>query len=299
MITRPLFSIIIPTYNRSNTLERALSSLVKQTLKDFEVIITDDGSTDSTYDVIQSFSSLLHIIYNKIPNSGGPAKPRNHAITFSSGIYIAFLDSDDSWLPSKLEVCLSRLSKGYQFVYHDAFQCYDSFPFIFSKHNLKSLQVTSPVFEYLINHGNPIFNSSVVVTRQLLDCALPIDEHVDLIAAEDFDFWLRISQFSDSFSHIALPLMNYHIANDNISSYQRKYSFTRYLCRKYNFPISQPSVLPYWALHNLATTSFKLNHYHDASLYCFAILKRRPPKIMTSFKFFLLLLSSRFLSLFS
>jgi glycosyltransferase involved in cell wall biosynthesis len=98
-------SVIIPTYNRAHVLKRALDSVAAQTFKDFDLWIIDDGSTDNTEAVVRDFASenpQLTISYRRTENSGVSAA-RNHAIRESRTPWLAFLDSDDEWLPEKLE----------------------------------------------------------------------------------------------------------------------------------------------------------------------------------------------------
>ncbi len=113
-----IFSVIIPKYNRTETLKRALQSLVTQTYKEFEVIVCDDGSTDNTKEIVDSFKNNLSIRYIWEENWGGPARPRNSGINISKNEWICFLDSDDWWYPKKLETVLSRLNNA-DIIYHD------------------------------------------------------------------------------------------------------------------------------------------------------------------------------------
>jgi glycosyltransferase involved in cell wall biosynthesis len=293
----PLVSVIIPTYNRALPLNRCLESLCAQTYGNFEVIIVDDGSTDNTFDVVDLFSLRLSTLYIKISNSGGPARPRNLAISRSSGKYIAFLDSDDSWAPTKLEVCLKFLQNGADLVYHDAYIKVRSF-FPLRAHSIPSRQVSVPVYEHLLRYGNSIVNSSVVVSRSLLEKALPIDESSDLIAAEDFDLWLRLAQYSDSFLYIPRPLLCYQVSGDNISSFTRKYRYTKYICAKHGLTSVPPAGLPDWALANLATSSFRLRLYSESCLYSWSLALRSSgqPRII---KFLAMIAASKFLARFS
>lgn len=101
-----MFSVIIPTYNREKELPRALQSIVHQSFKNFEVIIVDNGSTDGTRNVIDSFIKNypeidMKYIYQK--NSGSPAGSRNTGIKSAQYDWVAFLDSDDTWEDNKLE----------------------------------------------------------------------------------------------------------------------------------------------------------------------------------------------------
>lgn len=98
-------SIITPCYNAESTIKETIDSVLSQTYQDWEMIIVDDCSKDSSADIIKAYVEKdCRIIYFKTEkSSGSPTKPRNIAIEYASGRYIAFLDSDDIWLPNKLE----------------------------------------------------------------------------------------------------------------------------------------------------------------------------------------------------
>jgi glycosyltransferase involved in cell wall biosynthesis len=95
----PTVSVIIPTYNRARLVTKAIDSVLSQTYTDYEIIVVDDGSTDNTHLALESYISRINYIYQ--PNSG-PSAARNTGIRASKGKWIAFLDSDDSWVPQKL-----------------------------------------------------------------------------------------------------------------------------------------------------------------------------------------------------
>jgi len=101
MSIEPMVSVIIPTYNRSALLPAALGSALAQTLAEVEVIVIDDGSTDDTREVIAPFLDRIRYLES---DHGGPAHARNVGLRASAGRYIAFLDSDDRYLPDKLEL---------------------------------------------------------------------------------------------------------------------------------------------------------------------------------------------------
>ena len=117
---QPLISVIIPTYNRNESLKRCIQSVIFQTYQNFEILVMDDGSTDGTKEIVTDFNDP-RIIYEWDDNWGGPAKPRNRGIKKSSGEFIAFLDSDDWWLPKKLEESVVVLEKGSDLVYHQLY----------------------------------------------------------------------------------------------------------------------------------------------------------------------------------
>lgn len=99
----PKVSVIIPSYNRADLLGRSVSSVLRQTYQDFELIVVDDCSTDNTRDVVMSFDDRRVKYVRLDKNSGTPAAPTNAGIGLALGQYIAVQDSDDKWLPDKLE----------------------------------------------------------------------------------------------------------------------------------------------------------------------------------------------------
>ncbi len=101
MLPTPVVSVIIPTYNRAKTIERAINSVLNQTFSELELIVVDDCSTDSTAEIIKKYRDdrLIYIKHDKNRGEGGA---RNTGIRNSRAKYIAFLDSDDEWFPNKL-----------------------------------------------------------------------------------------------------------------------------------------------------------------------------------------------------
>ncbi len=98
-----VFSVVIPSFNRASTLSRAIESVLGQSFGDFELIVVDDGSTDNTEAVVASFLEDSRVRYFRTSNQGVSAA-RNFGVSKASGQYLAFLDSDDEWLPEKLQL---------------------------------------------------------------------------------------------------------------------------------------------------------------------------------------------------
>ena len=112
---RPFISVVIPTFNRAQQVQVALRSVLAQTYAEFEVIVVDDGSTDTTWEAVERFISQQNgkgkqIRYFSQTNQG-PSAARNKGIAEANGDWIAFLDSDDVWLPEKLEWQLHAIEK--------------------------------------------------------------------------------------------------------------------------------------------------------------------------------------------
>lgn len=106
----PLASVVLPTYNRTKHLGRAIESVLNQRFEDFELIVVDDGSTENTEAVVERFDDdRVNYLEHRV-NQGGSAA-RNTGIEASRGDYVAFLDDDDSWLPHKLGRQIERLEE--------------------------------------------------------------------------------------------------------------------------------------------------------------------------------------------
>src|ERR1039458_8209652 len=100
MSAGPLVSVIIPTYNRASTICKTIDDVFRQTYKNFELVVIDDGSTDDTQANLRRYGSRIRSFTQ---TNAGPAAARNRGIEVSRGDIIAFQDSDDFWAPTKLE----------------------------------------------------------------------------------------------------------------------------------------------------------------------------------------------------
>lgn len=109
-MNQPLVSVIIPTFNRRSTIKRAIDSVLTQTWKNFEIIIVDDCSTDDTFAFIQEqYGTLDNLIYIINEQNCGAGESRNIGVSYAHGDYIAFHDSDDEWMPQKLELQMQKI----------------------------------------------------------------------------------------------------------------------------------------------------------------------------------------------
>lgn len=183
----PRVSVVIPTYNSAAFLEEAIQSVLGQTYSDFEVVVIDDGSTDGTEYVVRSFGD--RVSYLKQDNRGVSAA-RNHGIHKSQGNYVAFLDSDDFWLPGKLAEQIPLLDRDAELglVYSD--WRVTSEKGVLEPSYLSNLAPASGyVFDELVRSGF-ILTSGTVVRRSCLDDVGDFDETLSI--AQDYDLWLRI-----------------------------------------------------------------------------------------------------------
>jgi glycosyltransferase involved in cell wall biosynthesis len=215
LIESPIFSIILPTHNRGQYLFDALQSVLSQTLTSWELLIIDNNSIDNTVDIINGFNDPRLRLY-QIDNLGCIAKSRNLGIKKSKGTWLAFLDSDDLWENDKLERCKKLINKNVDFMYHDMK--------VISGHvkrkNLKCRQLKSPVFKDLLLNGNPIAASSVIVRKEVLVKVGGFNQNVEMNSTADYNAWLKISKFTESFLHLDSMLGSYRFHSENISNDQ-------------------------------------------------------------------------------
>jgi glycosyltransferase involved in cell wall biosynthesis len=104
-------SVIIPTYNRAHVIGRSIQSALDQTYRDFEILVVDDGSTDDTLDAVKPFFQHAQVKYLRHEWNKGHQAARNTGIKNASGEYIGFLDSDDVWIPKKIELQLAAMAE--------------------------------------------------------------------------------------------------------------------------------------------------------------------------------------------
>jgi len=179
------FSVIIPTFNRESFLQPAIDSVLEQSYKNFELIIVDDGSTDSTKNLVNSYSdSRITYLYQE---NKGVSASRNLALSKSKGNFIAFLDSDDRWLKEKLEKTLEYIKK---------------YPGIDIFHTEEIWYKNGKILRQKKKHKKPtgfvykcslplccIGMSTAVIKKTIFDEIGFFDETFE--GCEDYDFWLR------------------------------------------------------------------------------------------------------------
>jgi len=196
-------SVIIPTWNRAHTLERAILSVLTQTYPPFEVLVCDDGSTDNSEQVVKNIGdSRVHWIAGD--HAGCPAIPRNRGIGLSKGDLIAFLDSDDSWLPKKLEMQVLALNRSKSLAV-----CTNAYRDFGQKLQecLLSWNTDHLSFNQLLM-DNKVVCSSVLIKKSVFQLTGGFPESKLFIAIEDYALWLKVAHLKD-FSYLDLPLVIY------------------------------------------------------------------------------------------
>ena len=260
----PLISVVIPTYNRAHYLGRAIKSVIDQTYSNWEIIVVDNHSVDNTDTLVDSFREpRLKLL--KIHNQGVIAASRNKGVNAAKGSYIAFLDSDDWWLPTKVSNSIEALENGADVVYHKMLVNNKNINVNINKYGkkvLKTKELFSPVYEDLLFNGNLIANSSVVVRKSLLEDIGGISEDQDLITAEDYDLWLRISKKSEKFKFINKCLGWYQVGDNNTSNAERSERSIKKICEIYLK--KEQNYLPVWVNYALSKHYVKMKLYKKA-----------------------------------
>ena len=189
--SKPLFSIVIPAYKAADYIGDALTSVLRQTTDDYEIIVVNDGSPDTAQLEKELQPYLADIIYIKRAN-GGPGAARNTGIRAASGEYIAFLDSDDEWVPMHLAHMREtlRADPTLDLMYGDAVNFGDV-----AEEGATTMQANPSerrvTFENLVLCRCTVVGSTVVARRNALIEAGLFDEN--LAQAEDFELWARLA----------------------------------------------------------------------------------------------------------
>lgn len=216
----PLISIVIPTYNHAKFLSKALKSVIDQTYKNWEAIIIDNQSIDETYQVIKKYNHPK-INYVKISNNGVISKSRNLGIKISKGEWIAFLDSDDWWTEDKLEVCVNKINKDVDLIYHSYEFVNKKSKLFFTKKIIKGRQLKKPILNDLLisnaKKGNPICNSSVIIRKNIINKIGGLNENKNLVGSDDYYTWLQVAKITDQFLFIKKKLCYYLVHESNVS----------------------------------------------------------------------------------
>jgi len=184
----PKVSVIIPTYNRAQMVEKAIDSVLSQTYPNIELIVVDDGSTDATREVLETYGNRIVAVYQ---TNGGAGKARNTGLGIASGEFIAFLDSDDYYLPDKI-----RLEAEYLCAHPDVDVVLCGFRYIDEEKQvdveIKNIEVTDLVSRILWTDIGGLFPPNLpLFRRKILEKVNGFDERLKM--REEQDFWLQIA----------------------------------------------------------------------------------------------------------
>lgn len=230
-------SVIIPTYNSSAYIRRTLDSVTSQHVLPSEIVIVDDGSSDNTVETIADYKSAKKNAQVPIrvfrQNNMGAGAARNRAVKEATGEWIAFLDSDDIWMPGKMEAVWSSVEAypDYSIIAHDEYAV--------DEKDMESRRLCSLHKEYdelkdlfvQLYEGNIFSTSCMVIKKEIIERAGGFDE--TLRSAQDYDLWIRCSLFG-KLHYIPEPYEIYVTREGNITANTyRRYNCEMRICRKY------------------------------------------------------------------
>jgi len=183
---KPLVTVIIPTYNRGWVVQEAIDSVLDQDFRDYELIVVDDGSNDNTREILGAYGKAITVLQQ---SNRGVSAARNRGIAEATGRFIAFLDSDDLWLPRKLTTQVKFFEENAAAVINQTQE-------IWIRNGLRvnpkkrHHKFSGMIFERSLALCL-VSPSAVMIKKSLFDAVGAFDEN--LPACEDYDLWLRIS----------------------------------------------------------------------------------------------------------
>lgn len=185
----PLISVIIPAYNNEKTIRETIESVLNQTFSDFELIIINDGATDSTLEIVSSIQDPRIKVFS-YPNAGVSVS-RNRGFQLASGKFISFLDADDLWTPNKLELQLEALQSNPEAaVAYSWLDRIDESGQFLTKGNYRNF--TGNVYEHLVEQNFLETASNPLICAEALKAVG--DFNSELTPAEDWDMFLRLAE---------------------------------------------------------------------------------------------------------
>lgn len=211
-----LVSIIMPAYNAGYYINDAINSVLSQTYSFWELIIVDDGSTDTTAKIVSEWLIRDKRIQYYYQQNGKQGKARNLGISKSQGKYLAFLDADDLWLPEKLEIQIREIKeKKADLVFSNSYIFYDdNINDTSKKMNVKKATFRGKNAVELFLGGNQIPVLTVLVKKQKVTDVGAFSEKLEIQNVEDYHLWLKLLLSDCIFYSSDLVLTKYRLHNN-------------------------------------------------------------------------------------
>ncbi len=206
---RDLVSIITPSYNSERFISQSIESVLAQTYPHWEMLIIDDKSQDDSNKIVERYmqkDNRIKLI--KMDNNSGPAIARNKGIELAQGRYIAFLDSDDVWLPEKLETQIKFMKE------NNVQLCYASYYIIDGNGAIKSI---FNIPKKRVNYRDLLKTSIIGNLTAVVDVQSIGKFYMEDVGHEDYTLWLKILKHIDYAYGIDEPLAKYRILSRSIS----------------------------------------------------------------------------------
>ena len=221
---KELVSIITPSYNSGKFISETINSIINQTYTNWELLITDDLSTDNTIEIVESYAKNdSRIKLFKLEKNSGAAIARNNSINNSKGRYIAFLDSDDLWLANKLELQIEFMKKGnYALTYtgYEKFKNKDTF-------------ISNIYYSNKLNYNNMLKNNYIGCLTAIYDAKILGKMLMPNIRRrQDYALWLKILKRIDYAYGLNMVLSKYRVLETSLSKgFIANLKYTFYLFR--------------------------------------------------------------------
>ena len=215
----PLISVIIPLYNAEKFIAKTLDSVINQTYSHIEILVVDDCSTDTSKEIVSKYNSMdkrITLIESK-QNFGGPARPRNIGIENANGAYIAFLDADDLWVPTKLEQQLKFMLSNNLNISDTNYIDIDTLSNTIDLNNSLRKRFFNKRKKNLCRliGSNFLALSSVIVKKDFIEM---FSEENNFIAVEDYRLWLELFNKKDlKYAYLNETLLHYRVVFSSIS----------------------------------------------------------------------------------
>lgn len=259
-----LVSVIIPTYNRGKLILRAINSVLNQTYKNIEIIVVDDCSSDDTKTIVQSINDK-RVRYLCLDKNSGACVARNKGIECAQGDYIAFQDSDDEWLPSKLEKQIEIMKS----VKADVSFCnFTKINKTTSERIIQPKNISEDFLKYETLLKKSIVSTQCIVAKK--ECFKDIKFDETLPRLQDWDIILSLSK-KYSIYHIDEALVNMYVQEDSISNHpDRGIRALNILWKKHKESVDNNKEIKY-AWHIYLGNYLLANHESPAEQYKLAL----------------------------
>lgn len=211
----------MPAYNAELHIEKSIDSVINQTFKNWELIVIDDGSTDTTSDIVKQKMAQDERIRYLHQENCGPGSARDSAIKISDGDLLAFLDADDLWLPSKLEISVTGLlNSGVDLLFTDAFMFSETYDSDSREHiGIVHGEYYGPEGIKSFLTQNRIPTLTVLLKK---NAYFKTEGFKSSYIAEDYDLWLQLLNTGCSFKSIDQPLSAYRIHDESLTKGDRR-----------------------------------------------------------------------------
>lgn len=215
---KSLVSAVITTKNRAGLLPRAIESVHRQNYPNIEIVVVDDGSTDGTSNVLKEFADKHSIVQIRNDTSLGACRARNQGIEAASGAFIAGLDDDDEWQPQRIALLMEA--------YRDDFACVTSDVTLVYPNHTQTWKKKKLISYNDLLYSNQVGNQ-VLVKKERLQAVGGFDE--SLVAAQDYDLWLRLSKAYGPIRNVNKPLQKVYMQHGSEQITETKKQLAGYL----------------------------------------------------------------------